>query len=139
MPRTAVKKTGRAALIKEADTKYSKYVRQLYADKHGMVKCYTCDGVYPVKKIQCGHYIPRGIKYLRWELDNLRPQCFLCNCRRYGMSFLFRERLVEEIGESRVRAMEKRAKDLFKEKDEWIQTQIDFIERLAAGKNITLA
>jgi len=114
----------RSKLIKSADTLMSLYVRQFYA-KDGMVKCYTCTGVYPVKKIQNGHYIPRGYKYTRWELENCRPQCFLCNCRYYGQAFIFRKNLVEELGEERVRELEARAKNLFNEKDEWIQEIID--------------
>lgn len=122
------KKPTRTKLIKEADRLFSLYVRHHYADKDGMVPCYTCSGIYPIKKIQAGHYIPRGIKYLRWELDNLRPQCFLCNCRRYGMAFVFRENLVSEVGELRVLEMERIGHRLFTEKDDWIEERIAFVK-----------
>lgn len=118
-------KTKRAKLTKECDQKYSIYVRTKYADKNGMVACYTCRLKYPIKKIQNGHYIPRGYKHTRWDLNNLRPQCFMCNCRRYGNAFIFRANLVKEIGEEEVQAMEARAKKLFLEKDDWILAKIN--------------
>lgn len=109
----------RGALIKATDTVYSSYVRQKYADKEGMVKCYTCEDVYHYKRLQCGHYISRLFKYTRWDLNNLRPQCFYCNMRRAGCAFIFRENLVKELGTEVVENMEQRARLLFKEKDEW--------------------
>lgn len=70
--------------------------------------------------MQCGHYITRSAKYVRWELDNLRPQCFVCNMRNQGMSHIFRERLVKELGEERIVELEQLSKKLFLEPDEWI-------------------
>jgi hypothetical protein len=126
-----MKKKKRSQLIKEADKLFSLYVRLKYADKDGMVKCYTCTGVYPYKKIHNGHYIPRGVKYMRWELDNMRPQCILCNLRRYGNSYIFRENLVAELGEARVKEMEQQAKQLFLEKDAWIEAKIEEVKKLS--------
>ena len=58
-------------------------------------------------------------------MNNQRPQCFYCNLRKAGNSFVFRENLVKEIGEAEVVAMEQRAKPLFNEPDSWIQNIID--------------
>lgn len=128
-------KPSRSKLIKEADRLASLYVRQSYANTDGLVGCFTCNGVYPWKKIQNGHYVPRGHKYTRWELDNMRPQCFLCNCRMYGQAFIFRENLVEELGEKRVKEVETAGKLLFKEKDDYITERIDFFTRGLATLN----
>lgn len=114
------KKLTRTKLIQEADKAVSLYVRQKYANDDGMVKCYTCGHFVHWKKIHCGHYISRYYKYTRWELDNLRPQCMMCNLWKKGDAFTFRANLVDELGESRVREMERRAKILFKESDDWI-------------------
>lgn len=133
-PRGKIKtKAKRGKLIKEADKAYSTYVRLKYADKDGMVKCYTCDDVYHYKKLQCGHYISRLFKYTRWDLNNLRPQCFYCNMRRAGCAFIFRQNLVDEIGEDIVKAMEKKARELFIEKDEWIQAKLDELPKTVSS------
>lgn len=115
---------GRAKLIKLADTKYSLHVRQKHANKEGVVECFTCPYKNHWKKMQCGHYITRSKKYTRWDLNNLRPQCFVCNMRNQGMSHIFRERLVLELGEDVIKAMEERSKLLFKEPDSWIEDRI---------------
>lgn len=118
-------KATRSKLIKKTDTAYSLYVRQKYANDEGIVTCYTCPYRNHWKKMQNGHYITRSAKYTRWDLDNLRPQCFVCNMRNQGMSHIFREKLVAELGEERIRVMEAKSKELFKEKDEWIQARLD--------------
>lgn len=117
-------KTSRSKLIKEADRLLSLKVRQFYASPEGIVKCYTCPYQAHWKKMQNGHYITRSLKYTRWDLNNCRPQCFVCNMRNQGMSHLFRERLVEELGESKIKAMEAKAKVLFREPDSFIQAII---------------
>lgn len=125
-------KPQRAKLIKEADRVYSQYVRQKYADKEGVVQCYTCPYQAHWKKMQNGHYITRSAKYTRWDLDNLRPQCFVCNMRNQGMGHIFREKLVGELGEEHIKAMEQRSKQLFKEPDEWILERITTLHQTSA-------
>lgn len=113
------KKITRTKLIKKADIAWSQYIRNKYAE-NGAVKCFTCDFVGPVGKLQNGHWIVRQYKYVRWDEDNLRPQCYVCNFRFNGRPHLFRENLVEDIGEERVKSLEVRAKVLFTEADDWI-------------------
>lgn len=127
MSSPSMKKPIRSKLIKEADKKYSLHVRQKYANSEGYVQCYTCNYLNHWKKMQCGHYIPRFFKYTRWELDNLRVQCYMCNMRLGGVPHIFRENLVEELGDVRVQQMEASAKPLFREKDEWILNKINAI------------
>jgi hypothetical protein len=127
------KKKTRSKLIKEADTLASLYVRQKNATPDGTVFCYTCNTPKHWKQIHCGHYVSRTFKYTRWELDNLRPQCYACNVLKKGMAHIFRQNLVEEIGEERVRSIETRAQVLFKEKDTWIEKKIAEFRELSTS------
>lgn len=83
-------------VIADLDAIFSTYVRLKYADKYGMVKCYTCPTVFHYLKIQNGHYISRSHLYLRWDLRNCKPQCVACNCVKHGMSITFAEHLEED-------------------------------------------
>jgi hypothetical protein len=73
-----------SSLVADLDAVFSKYIRHKYANKDGMVKCYTCDAVEPIGLIENGHYIPRGHMYLRWDERNCRAQCNICNCMKHG-------------------------------------------------------
>lgn len=42
-------------------------------------KCATCHGVFPIKELQCGHFIKRGNQFLKYLSVNLMPQCRRCN------------------------------------------------------------
>ncbi len=50
----------------------------------------------------------------------MRPQCYACNFLMNGRPHIYRENLVNEIGEERVKTLEARSKTLFKEKDDFI-------------------
>ena len=42
-------------------------------------KCATCRGTFPIKELQCGHFIKRGNQRLKYVSVNLMPQCRRCN------------------------------------------------------------
>lgn len=42
-------------------------------------KCATCRGTFPIKELQCGHFIKRGNQRLKYVSINLMPQCRRCN------------------------------------------------------------
>ena len=96
------KQLGIQKLKKKLDSIFSRWVRFSAADSRGMVKCFTCDYIEFVKKLQNGHYVPRQHVMTRFLPDNCRPQCFICNMRYGGRPQEFRERLIEELGEERV-------------------------------------
>ena len=77
----------------------SEYVRTKYADWSGYVRCYTCDVVKKIEEMDCGH--------LDFILDNLRPQCTVCNRYKSGNLGIFAIRLIKEIGLKRVEALQK--------------------------------
>ena len=85
-------------LKKKLDTIFSTYIRLKYADEDLNVKCFTCDKVYPYKKIQNGHFYSRAILSLRYDEQNCRPQCYSCNCARNGNYIEYYKRLEKEIG-----------------------------------------
>ena len=53
-------------LVQDLDHVFSQYIRCKYADKNGMVECYTSGKKYHWKEIQCGHFIPRANLGTRW-------------------------------------------------------------------------
>lgn len=117
MPRTKKKTPAKrkkkeksiSQLIKTADTLFSIKVRNLGSQdtKYGLMnRCYTCGNAFEVKRLHAGHYVSRMFKAARWDKDNARPQCFACNIYRKGDAAKFRQNLVKEIGEERVKAVE---------------------------------
>lgn len=85
--------------------KISLKVKQSYADENGNCKCFTCGSDLKIGTSNCqaGHCYPQGAyPSLRWNLDNIRPQCYNCNVIHHGRIHEFKEKLIEEIGVERV-------------------------------------
>ena len=78
-----MRKPSRKSIVKKLDQVFSLYVRNKYA-KNGFCECITCGRKYPIKQIQCGHFMSRKNYSTRWELENVAPQCFGCNCMQQG-------------------------------------------------------
>jgi hypothetical protein len=83
-------------LISECDVLFSKYIRMKYADKKGIVKCYTCEKPFKISEVQNGHYISRYNLFLRFDERNCRPQCEYCNCHKRGNLLIFGKKLEAE-------------------------------------------
>jgi len=83
-------------LIADADAVFSQYIRLKYADKNGIVKCFTCSEKKHWTLMQNGHYIKRAHLYLRWDERNCRPQDNTCNCLRDGNIGAFSANLEKE-------------------------------------------
>ena len=130
-PKTARRRKNKektvSVLTKELDALVSRFVRLSRADTEGMVTCYTCGHKAHYKKIHAGHYITRYFKATRWDLRNLRPQCFMCNIYRKGNAVIFRQNLVKEYGEEEIKEMEKSVDFLIRGGlyKEYLQEQID--------------
>lgn len=121
-------------LKKELDSVFSQYQRIRFADKDGMVRCYTNPNVkMHWTKAHNGHYITRGCLNLRWHLDNSRPQSPGENIWKHGNPIQFRENLVKELGEGGVRYLEEARHVLFKPKREFYEFQIkSYSDKLAS-------
>ena len=78
--------------------------KQITRERYGYT-CYTC-GKNLENGVQChtGHFIPSstGGAYLRYDLRNLRPQCYNCNINLGGNGSMFYRKLVEREGQDYV-------------------------------------
>lgn len=83
-----------------ANEAFSRYIRNKYA-KDGMVGCYTCTAVNPVKQMQCGHGIPSRTNAVLYMEEIARPQDYACNILAGGRYKVFTRKLIEELGEER--------------------------------------
>lgn len=95
----------RQRLIKELDRVTSVYVRQRGMDKNGFNRCYTCGGLYHWKELDCGHYIKRRYLHTRWDLDNVRPQCWYCNRTLGGNYGVYEAKIADELGKDNVQKL----------------------------------
>jgi 5-methylcytosine-specific restriction endonuclease McrA len=98
MPKTAKKPT-RSKLIKKLDVVFSQYVRRSNADDRGFCTCVTCGkkGHWKTGGIQAGHFISRKHYSVRWDLDNVKPQCVACNVYRAGEQYKYSLYLGEKL------------------------------------------
>jgi len=85
--------------IKKLDAVYSQYIRQMYADKNGMIKCSTCPDIKHIKEMQNGHYESRGHYPTRWYDKNCHPQCYKCNCILRGNYTVYAIFMINKYGD----------------------------------------
>jgi uncharacterized protein YaiE (UPF0345 family) len=99
------------------------YIRLKYAIETNeglMAKCYTCGKTWLLqtsedwKNYHAGHYWKAdkksGHQSVRFNLNNIRPQCKKCNTFRGGMMAEFAFALTEEIGHEAVQNLGRLAK-----------------------------
>lgn len=104
-------------LKKQADSVFSLHIRNKYADKDGIIQCYTCPFRGPVKKMQCGHLVSRFYLATRYDERNCRPQCITCNVWRNGRTPEFAANLQKELGSGIVEQLYVKARELTKSFD----------------------
>lgn len=72
--------------------------------KDGKYYCFTCGK--PIEKSNCqlGHFIPNSVggALLRYNLDNLRLQCYYDNINLGGNGAVFYKNLLEEKGQAHI-------------------------------------
>ena len=78
-----------AQMKKKVDDVFSKYIRYKAADADGYADCYTCGQSLHVTKLHCGHFASRRFMAVRWEPDNVAPQCYVDNIHRHGEQWIF--------------------------------------------------
>ncbi len=78
--------------------------KQIIRKQYGNV-CFTCGATnLEGSNWQTGHFIASSIcgAFLRWNIRNLRPQCFRCNISLGGNSAIFYRKLVLTVGQEYV-------------------------------------
>jgi hypothetical protein len=78
---------GVAALKKDADKWFSKYIRLRDSDTNGMGNCITCNRPYHWKQAQAGHFVSRRVNSLRYDERNVHLQCYACNVMEHGSQY----------------------------------------------------
>lgn len=77
---------------------FSLYIRQKYADKDGLVECYTCGKRIPWKEAHAGHGIGGRNNAILFEELVVRPQEVGCNIFGRGQYQIFTRKLIDELG-----------------------------------------
>lgn len=116
-------------LVGLLDDEVSLFVRAApaaYSPRPGYVQCYTCGAWVFWKNINCGHFVPRHRHGTRYDLRNVRPQCVECNKWHEGEHWLYRKKLIDELGEKEVEALELTASlwGMKRHPREWLIEQI---------------
>lgn len=122
-----MRKVKRKTLVKKLDAIFSEYIRRKHANKNGIVKCYTCNkkAYWKGEGMQNGHFISRSSRILRWREDNCRPQCYACNCMRYGQAYIFGANLNKEFGFNKAEELLIESKKIIKQSDQDLLDLID--------------
>lgn len=125
-PRRATKTREPKSDIKKAKEKLWQLCRAITEKRYPNV-CFTCDKPVMGSNRQLGHFIPNSVggALLRYDLDNLRWQCYYDNINLGGNGSEFYPRLVKEIGQERVDA-------LFEMKKMRVKADIGFYENSIA-------
>jgi hypothetical protein len=81
------------SIERELDGLLSRYIRLSNTMPSGLIKCYTCNYLGSYNEMECGHYIKREHKAVRWDINNVKPQCNNCNCFLHGNIPVYRQNL----------------------------------------------
>jgi hypothetical protein len=92
------KKPSLSSLEKKLDQVFSQYVRRSHADEGGTVKCVTCPRLLFWKEADCGHWIKRQHRSVRWDERNVAPQCTRCNHFQGGAQDEFSAHIISVHG-----------------------------------------
>jgi len=99
---TKPKKTKITTLKKRLWEECKRITRLRYQHHDGTWNCFTCDNnLDEPAKAQTGHFIPSSVcsVEMRYDLDNLRVQCYRCNINLSGNWIEYEKRLNKEKGE----------------------------------------
>lgn len=95
-----IRKTNRkesvAKLKKKADKYYSlatRYRHSFQRNGETVSSCITCGTVKNIKDLQAGHFVSRKVNVLRYDDENVAPQCYSCNIMQYGERYEFAKQI----------------------------------------------
>lgn len=74
------------SLLDFADRIFSDFIKIKKSDKNWICTCITCSakGFWGDKDMQNGHFKSRSFRKYRFNIDNCRPQCKVCNVLKSG-------------------------------------------------------
>ena len=100
--RTKLKRKSKSETRKVQDALWQE-CRRIILSRYPHV-CYTCDKPVIGSNRQVGHFIPNSVggALLRYNLDNLRIQCYYCNINLGGNGSTFYKKLLEEKGQAHI-------------------------------------
>jgi len=84
--------------LKSVDTWFSKYIRLRDSDKDGFIWCISCGNPKHWTKADCGHFVKRQHKALRFNEMNGNAQCRTCNWLLQGNDIEFANGLDRKYG-----------------------------------------
>jgi len=85
-------------LTQKLDEVFSRYKRLANSNEHGYIQCFTCERLFPYAEIDCGHFVSRQHRGLRWSEENTEPQCRSCNRFHEGVKDVFALKLQRKYG-----------------------------------------
>lgn len=105
--------------------------KQLTRKNYGY-NCYTCGQACEAP--HTGHFISSSVcsTELRYDLDNLRPQCYRCNIHLSGNWLTYEQRLESEKGKGWVEVLKKRNQETknIKYDSFWYQQKIEEYQKM---------
>lgn len=107
MKRSKLKRKSKSETRKIQDELWQECRRIIMSRYEEPHRCFTCDKFIDGSNRQLGHFIPNSVggAILRYNLDNLRLQCYYCNINLGGNGSEFYRRLVNEKGQPFVDAL----------------------------------
>jgi 5-methylcytosine-specific restriction endonuclease McrA len=110
---------------KQLKTKLWELCKRACREQYGNT-CYTCGKTgLEGSGWHTGHFIPSSTcgASLRYDLRNLRPQCYNCNINAGGQGAIFYKRMVEREGQAYV-------DKIFQDKQKTVKCDILFLQGL---------
>lgn len=92
------KKPSLSSMEDKLDSLFSQYVRRTHADAGGTVRCVTCPKLMFWKESDCGHFVKRQHRAIRWDERNVGPQCTRCNHFMGGVQDQFAQHIIAAHG-----------------------------------------
>lgn len=114
------------AALKRADSAFAKFIKA----RDGNICC-TC-GKHS-KRIECGHFIPRGHMAIRFDERNSHSQCTRCNHYLGGDPVRYRKFMIEQYGMRVVEELEiKSQMSIHRKAEDLLWLEKHFKEKLNA-------
>lgn len=130
LKRSPIKKVSKQPISK-IKKKLWELCKQLIREKYGNT-CYTCGkSGLSGSNWHTGHFIPDASSgaYIRYDLRNLRPQCYHCNINMGGAGAMFYRKMVEVEGKKYV-------DKLFEDKNKIVKAYDHYLELIDTYTNM---